>query len=290
MSLVYIFETMPTVTHQTQSSYIHRFPDLKLSWSGDYESLRSFVDSELNLQGKWTSTGGENKLFESDNVDIHWRAKKKFLRIEGKQASEVKRSLLMMIWHDTGFDDHISSSHNTCKCSEVSSDIEGVKLDITILESTVKQQANTLARMQEVMANLGTATTEAKSIPSDRLTPNSTSGERGMQCKNNSSTASVITPTRLRYSDEPEQNSTDGVVVTLVNTYLPSQSKSNSKSRLNNAPILENSCYDPHHNSKGMQGQLNTVQTIGKECVMINQHYNKNKGKHKKHNTHSQIP
>ena len=57
---------MPTVTHQTQSSYIHRFPDLKLSWSGDYESLKLFVDSELNLQGKWTSTGGENKLFESD--------------------------------------------------------------------------------------------------------------------------------------------------------------------------------------------------------------------------------
>ena len=191
-----------------------------------------------------------------------------------------------MILHDTGFDDHISSSHNTCKCSEVSSDIEGVKLDITILESTVKQQANTLARMQEVMANLGTATTEAKSIPSDQLTPNSTSGERGMQCKNNSSIASVITPTRLRYSDEPKQNNTDGVVVTLVNKYLPSQSKSNSKSRLNNAPILENSCYDPHHNSKGMQGQLNTAQTIGKECVKINQRYNKNKGKHKKHNTY----
>ena len=98
---------MPTVIHQTQSSYIHCFPDLKLSWSGDYESLKLFVDSELNLQGKWTSTGEENKLFESDNVDIHWRAKKKFLRIEGKQASEVKRSLLMMILHDTGFDDHI---------------------------------------------------------------------------------------------------------------------------------------------------------------------------------------
>ena len=48
LSLVYNFETMPTVTHQTQSSYIHRFPDLKLSWSGDYESLRSFVDSEYN--------------------------------------------------------------------------------------------------------------------------------------------------------------------------------------------------------------------------------------------------
>ena len=154
------------------------------------------------------------------------------------------------------------------------------------MESTVKQQANTLARMQEVMANLGTTTTEAKSIPSDQLTPNSTSGERGMQCKNNSSIASVITPTRLRYSDEPEQNNTDGVVVTLVKTYLPSQSKSNLKSRLNNAPILENSCYDSHHNLKGMQGQLNTAQTIGKECVMINQHYNKNKGKHKKHNTH----
>ena len=87
LSLVYNFETMPTVTHQTQSSHIHRFPDLKLSWSGDYESLKLFVDSELNLQGKWTSTGGENKLFESDNVDIHWRAKKKFLRIEGKQLN-----------------------------------------------------------------------------------------------------------------------------------------------------------------------------------------------------------
>ena len=75
--------------------------------------------------------------------------------IEGKQASEVKRSILMLILHDIGSDDHnIRSSHNMCKCPEVSSDIEGVKLDVTILESTVKQQANTLVRMQETLAKL----------------------------------------------------------------------------------------------------------------------------------------
>ncbi|CAB4016388.1 Hypothetical predicted protein [Paramuricea clavata] len=230
---------MSTATHQTQSSNINRYPELKLSWSGDYESLKLFVDSELNFEGTWSSIGGEKKLFKSKNVDIHWWAKKKFLRIEGKQASEVKRSILMLILHDIGSDDHnIRSSHNMCKCPEVSSDIEGVKLDVIILESTVKQQANTLVSLQD-----------------------------------------VITPTCLYFSDEPEQNNTDNIiekqnntdsiVETLVGKYLPSHSKSNVKNCSYNTPILKNPCHDLHHNPQGIQDQLNTSQRIEKECVEI---------------------
>ena len=296
---------MSTATHQTQSSNINRYPELKLSWSGDYESLKLFVDSELSFEGTWSSIGGERKLFKSNNADIHWWAKKKFLRIEGKQASEVKHSILMLILHDIGSDDHnIRSSHNMCKCPEVSSDIEGVKLDVTILESTVKQQANTLVRMQETLAKLEASTTDAKSIPLDQLSksPNNTSAECVVQCTNyNSPIASVITPTRLYFSDEPEQNNTDNIiekqkntdsiVETLVGKYLPSHSKSNFKSCPNNTPILKNPCHDLHHNPQVIQDQLNISQIIEKECVEIcqsniNKRYLHYHGKHNESSPH----
>ncbi|CAB4028119.1 Hypothetical predicted protein [Paramuricea clavata] len=169
-----------------------------------------------------------------------------------------------------------------CKCPEVSSDIEGVKLDVIILESTVKQQANTLVSLQETLAKLEASTTDAKSIPLDQLSksPNNTSAECVVQCTNyNSPIASVITPTCLYFSDEPEQNNTDNIiekqnntdsiVETLVGKYLPSQAKSNVKSCSYNTPILKNPCHDLHHNPQGIQDQLNTSQRIEKECVEI---------------------
>ena len=41
--------------------------NLKLSWRGDLASLQTFVEGNLNLQGTWSSPGGEKKLFELDD-------------------------------------------------------------------------------------------------------------------------------------------------------------------------------------------------------------------------------
>ena len=37
-------------------------------WSGDYESLQQFVKDDLNLEGVWSQTGGDKKIFTFDNT------------------------------------------------------------------------------------------------------------------------------------------------------------------------------------------------------------------------------
>ena len=49
--------------------------NLRLSWAGDYESLRLFVNDSLGLKGSWSSVGGERKLFVTENLKILWKKK-----------------------------------------------------------------------------------------------------------------------------------------------------------------------------------------------------------------------
>ena len=45
--------------------------DSKLKWSGDLESLKRFIADELNLSGrKWSSPGGDVKVFTNTNTNI----------------------------------------------------------------------------------------------------------------------------------------------------------------------------------------------------------------------------
>ncbi len=37
--------------------------NLKLSWTGDYESFKRLVKNYLNITGDWVSPGGERKHF-----------------------------------------------------------------------------------------------------------------------------------------------------------------------------------------------------------------------------------
>ena len=47
--------------------------NLRLSWTGDLTSLKTFVEVDLNLEGIWSSSGGEKKLFVAENVTIQWK-------------------------------------------------------------------------------------------------------------------------------------------------------------------------------------------------------------------------
>ena len=42
----------------------------KLKWSGSFESLKIFVNTTLNMDGKWSSPGGRLKLFSEASEGI----------------------------------------------------------------------------------------------------------------------------------------------------------------------------------------------------------------------------
>lgn len=125
-------------------------PELKMAWAGDYESLKAFVNEKLGIEGEWSSPGGERKLFKSRNVVMHWWKNKTFLSIEGNQASETKRLLMAYICDSIGeATPAVENLSKSCNCAVLSTDMEGVKLDITILEAKLNQQSNVLSLLKE---------------------------------------------------------------------------------------------------------------------------------------------
>ena len=51
--------------------------DKELGWNGSLERLKLFVQSDLSMEGQWSSPGGEVKQFTSKNYTMKWYGKKK---------------------------------------------------------------------------------------------------------------------------------------------------------------------------------------------------------------------
>ena len=66
--------------------------NLRLSWAGDFDRLKEFVKSDLELQGSWSSPANEKKLFVANNVELlcFGGKTKKFLKINGEDANRIK--------------------------------------------------------------------------------------------------------------------------------------------------------------------------------------------------------
>ena len=122
-------------------------------WTGSLADLKCFVGEILNLKGKWSSPGGEAKLFCSTKPDLvikwfGWRSHKLVIQVDSaenfltqKFESLVNKSKGNKA-DSNGTDGAIVGDGDTvhpnvpevCKCS-CSVDLEGLKLEITILES-----------------------------------------------------------------------------------------------------------------------------------------------------------
>ena len=143
---------------------------LKLSWTGDLESLKTFVEGNLNLQGTWSQPGGEKKLFVAENLTIKWLKNRKFLSIEGKNVHKVVNYLIEYICSDSDqqnydacnidnteirskkkaknviMDGEIlmeSQSSVVCRCSELSQEVADLKLDLVSIESKLCERIHT---------------------------------------------------------------------------------------------------------------------------------------------------
>ena len=58
------------------------YDNLSIAWNGDYESLKCFVEKDLNLDGIWEQPVGNKEIFKSNNILISWRKNKNLLHLE----------------------------------------------------------------------------------------------------------------------------------------------------------------------------------------------------------------
>jgi hypothetical protein len=116
--------------------------ELHLCWMGNIEQLKQFVSDNIELNGVWVSPGGDKKKYSDGDTSISWRKGNKVLRIEGKGKNQINAKLCSIICNsgispeEAGAADSLSSfSH--CTTSDLSVEMEGVKLDKTIAERDI---------------------------------------------------------------------------------------------------------------------------------------------------------
>ena len=156
----------------------------RLMWTGDLESLKKFVEKRLNQQGKWTSPGGNSKQFKSsnNNLTMTWYNKKQLtLAFQGRDGSLLKSKLVDLVFNKKARADSSVSNVSTTTEQENSSlpgeessyanqhpkgtegepvnfseerldpiiiaDIEGLKLDLLILQKKVDINTGLLSRL-----------------------------------------------------------------------------------------------------------------------------------------------
>ena len=164
--------------------YLHLNGD-KLLWLNDLDSLKNFVVNVLKLQGKWLTPGGNTKQFKSSNgnVIINWYNKKQqTLNFQGHDGPGLKDKLVELVRKKPGtltdvqapeplvsteqtMQPSLSEEANSChrnsgiliddespqNCPqqrpnpEIVTDIEGLKLDLLILQKTVEENTKLLS-------------------------------------------------------------------------------------------------------------------------------------------------
>ena len=164
--------------------YLHLNGD-KLMWSNDLESLKNFVADVLKQQGKWLTPGGNTKQFKSSNGNliINWYNKKqRTLNFQGRDGPALKDELVELVRMKPGvptdLQDHeplVSTEQTTqpslseedssiqrnsriliddgspSNCTQersnpvIVTDIEGLKLDLLILQKQVEENTKLLS-------------------------------------------------------------------------------------------------------------------------------------------------
>ena len=135
-------------------------------WSGSLPDLKCFVEKTLNLKGSWNSPGLDAKLFCSTGSQfiLKWHgSKSQKLVIQVDHTHYLEQQFANLIntskhnsanntkGYNTIINDNVTANiveecNCSCSCSctnkLVAAEIEGVKLDMTILESKILAQVS----------------------------------------------------------------------------------------------------------------------------------------------------
>ena len=153
-----------TTRYNTEQDNLVVKSSLKLTWTGDFQSLKSFVCNNIKLPGEWTQPGGDKKVFTGKSFCITWRKGKKLLNFEGTDSDKIKRAFCIELCdmqevkqvHQSvnSIDMCINSCPTTCKCRELSVDLEGVKLEQVISQNDIKVNTHNVGMLSDVVIDL----------------------------------------------------------------------------------------------------------------------------------------
>ena len=130
------FEAIKSLVDRSVLSYNGK----QFRWANDFDSLTNFVQA-IGINGKWSSPGGKSKKFVSSDLDLivtWYYGKQGSLLFRGEHADIVKKffiNKLLPCISTTGDD---VQSKCDCQCGVLAAELEGVKLELVILQKTVE--------------------------------------------------------------------------------------------------------------------------------------------------------
>ena len=120
----------------------------KLIWKDSFEELKKFVEEVLpTIDGEWGCPGGDVKQYKSVDLDLRWHPSTRSITLNGKLKENINEKLihLALVTEQLNNKDieHAATDKcrmnepevSGCNCAHFNADLEGIKLDMTILES-----------------------------------------------------------------------------------------------------------------------------------------------------------
>ena len=90
--------------------------NLKLSWTGDFESLKQFIEANTFTEGTWRSPGDERKAYSDGNTTITWWKKKKKMEFSGQEANKMKLRLCNVLIANIPSDNNMAVEGDNGNC------------------------------------------------------------------------------------------------------------------------------------------------------------------------------
>ena len=134
----------------SQENFSLAMDNLKLTWIGEIESLKLFTGSFIDKNGRWNSPGDERKKFacSGGKTTLMWWKRKKYLKVEGPEALSIMNKLCLFLNGKMPSPNTTSTrslpniqSACPCRCGEVRADVEGLELNVPILESKYNKES-----------------------------------------------------------------------------------------------------------------------------------------------------
>ena len=127
----------------------------KFRWSGTFEHLEAMMNSILDTQTVWTSSGGDCKKMELDDLCVRWYTKNKSLTINGAGSEDLKSQLRAVIYV-MGSDAEVNQQR--LNVDEVLEKVDVPECESVLLSSSPKssniQSLNDSASVLELMQRL----------------------------------------------------------------------------------------------------------------------------------------
>ncbi len=131
---------------------------LSLVWTGDYESLKQFINETFKLDGSWGQPGGDRKVYNVGDSKIVWKKNKGLLSFDGSMANDFKMEICKQLCKgDDDILDPIVVNNTDVDSSKLPadlySDIKQIKEDQEINGEAIRSLSNSILNITSAISD-----------------------------------------------------------------------------------------------------------------------------------------